>query len=229
MKIHGLQKLTLLDYPSKVACTVFIAGCNMRCPFCHNFELVEDIPEAVCDDKQLLSFLEKRKGMLDGVCLTGGEPLLNPGTPELMRAIKEMGYSVKLDTNGTSPGTLARVIEKGLCDYVAMDIKNSRERYAVTAGVEYFDTSPVEECVRLLASGDTDYELRTTVVRELLDEDSFRDIAEFCAGAKRFVLQSFVDRDTVRFSGLSAPDADELARYKAILSETIGDVSIRGV
>ena len=229
MKIHGLQKLTLLDYPSKVACTVFIAGCNMRCPFCHNFELVEDVPEAVCDDKELLSFLEKRKGMLDGVCLTGGEPLLNPGTPELMRAIKEMGYSVKLDTNGTSPGTLARVIEKGLCDYVAMDIKNSRERYAVTAGLESFDTSPVEECVRILASGDTDYELRTTVVRELHDEDSFRDISEFCAGAKRFVLQSFVDRDTVRFSGLSAPDADELGRYKAILSETIGDVSIRGV
>ena len=228
MQIHGLQKLTLLDYPGKVACTVFIAGCNMRCPFCHNFELVENIPPAVCDDTELLSFLEKRKGMLDGVCLTGGEPLLNPRTPELMRAVKRMGYSLKLDTNGTSPGMLSDILGEGLADYVAMDIKNSRDRYALTAGLDFFDTSAVDECIRILMEGGCDYELRTTVVRELHDEDSFRDIASWCAGAKRFVLQSFTDRDTVRYSGLSAPTDEELSVYKAILSETIEDVSIRG-
>ena len=229
MQIHGLQKLTLLDYPGKVACTVFIAGCNMRCPFCHNFELVEHIPQAVCDDGELISFLEKRKGMLDGVCLTGGEPLLNPGCLELMGRIKEMGYALKLDTNGTSPEKLAHVMERGLADYVAMDIKNSRDRYALTAGLESFDISPVEECVKMLIGGNTDYEFRTTVVRELHDVESFRDIAELCAGAKRFVLQGFVDRDTVRYSGLSSPGMEELELYKAVLSGTIGDVSIRGV
>ena len=228
MQIHGLQKLTLLDYPGKVACTVFIAGCNMRCPFCHNFELVENIPEPVCDDGELLSFLEKRKGMLDGVCLTGGEPLLNPRCTELMSRIKDMGYSLKLETNGTGPDRLSEVIEKGLADYIAMDIKNSRDRYALTAGLESFDISPVEESLSLLRSGRVDYELRTTVVRELHDDESFRDIASWCAGAKRFFLQSFVDRDSVRYSGLTEPSTEELSRYKAILSAAINEVGIRG-
>ena len=151
MNIHGLQKLTLLDYPGKVACTVFLAGCNLRCPFCHNSELIDaGAAEPVMDDGELLDFLKKRQGMLDGVAFTGGEPLLRPELPALLRCVRELGYPVKLDTNGTLPEALDRVLADGLVDYVAMDIKNSPARYAETCGVETFDMAPVYASIDLL-------------------------------------------------------------------------------
>ena len=229
MNIHGLQKLTLLDYPGKVACTVFLAGCNLRCPFCHNSELLDAAAaEPVMDDKALLDFLKKRKGMLDGVAFTGGEPLLRPELPELLHAVRSLGYPVKLDTNGTRPDALRRVIEEGLADYVAMDIKNSPERYAETCGVAEMDLSPVYASVELLLTGKVDHEFRTTVTAELHDDASFPAIGSMIAGAKRYFLQPFKDRDTVLFSGFHAPDGETLRRWAEIASPYVEAVGIRG-
>lgn len=229
MDIHGLQKLTLLDYPGKVACTVFLGGCNLRCPFCHNSELLDmHTAEPVMDDEQLLRFLEGRRGILEGVCFTGGEPLLRPELPELFKAIKAIGYPIKLDTNGCFPTRLAALLEGGLVDYVAMDIKNSPARYAMTCGLEKMDLTPIYESIELLRRGTVDYEFRTTVVDELHDENSFRDIAELISGAKRYFLQPFTDRDTVAFAGLHAPSAAQLTQYLDIVRPQVGEVALRG-
>ena len=229
MNIHGLQKLTLLDYPGRTACTVFLAGCNLRCPFCHNSELLDSgaVPP-VMDDGELLTFLKKRQGMLDGVCITGGEPLLNPALPELLRKIKALGYPVKLDTNGCFSERLRGLVKEGLVDYVAMDIKNSPSRYAETCGLPDMDLSPVLGSIELLKSGTVDYEFRTTVVDELHDADSFYDIAELIRGAKRYFLQPFADRDTVAFAGFHAPEPEKLREYAEIVRPAVESVRIRG-
>lgn len=229
MNIHGLQKLTLLDYPGRVACTVFLAGCNLRCPFCHNAELIDaGAAEPVMDDGQLLDFLKKRQGMLDGVAFTGGEPLLRPELPELLRRVRDLGYPVKLDTNGTLPEALRRVLDEGLVDYVAMDIKNSPERYAETCGVETVDMAPVYACIDLIRGKASDYEFRTTVTAELHDEESFAAIGPMIAGAKRYFLQPFKDRDTVAFSGFHAPDGEKLRAFADIVRPFVGAVEVRG-
>ena len=160
MRIGGLQKVTLLDYPGKVACTVFLPGCNLRCPFCHNGGLVLGPMPAELDSEELLAFLRKRRGLLDGVCVTGGEPLLRPDLPELLSQIKELGYPVKLDTNGGRPAQLRALAEAGLVDYVAMDVKNSPGRYGETAGVPGLDLAPFRESVSFLLQGTVDYEFR---------------------------------------------------------------------
>ena len=229
MDIHGLQKLTLLDYPGRVACTVFLGGCNLRCPFCHNSELLDlHTAEPVMTDAELLKFLESRRGVLDGVCITGGEPLLRPELPALLKAIKDMGYPVKLDTNGCFHEHLAYVLSENLVDYVAMDVKNCPDRYAETCGLMCMDLSPVFDSIDLLRSGTVDYEFRTTVVDELHDANGFYGIAELIAGAKRYFLQPFTDRDTVIYGGLHAPSADKLAEYADIVRPRVESVSIRG-
>ena len=227
MKIHGLQKLTLLDYPGRVACTVFLGGCDFRCPYCHNSELLDPGCPAQMEE-ELLSFLSKRRGLLDGVCVTGGEPLLRPELPDLLEKIRALGFSVKLDTNGSRPDRLRALLERGLADYVAMDIKNSPERYAETAGVPGLDPGPIRESAALLLEGRTDYEFRTTVVRQLHDEDSFRAIGPWLAGAKRYFLQSFEDRDTVPVGGLEPCSPEQLERFLAILRPHIPSASLRG-
>ena len=228
MNINGLQKLTLLDFPGKVACTVFLAGCNLRCPFCHNSELLDGTAEAVMDDGALLDFLKKRQGMLDGVAFTGGEPLLRPELPALLRKARDLGYAVKLDTNGTRPDALAAILRDGLADYVAMDIKNSPARYAETCGVETLDLSPVYRSIDLLRAGAADYEFRTTVVDELHDASDFAAIGEMIEGAKRYFLQPFRDRDTVAFAGFHAPDTQKLNACAAAVRGHVGAVEIRG-
>ena len=185
MWIHGLQKMTLLDYPGKVACTVFLDGCNFRCPFCHNSELLGVGFPPLMDDAELLRFLEKRKGVLDGVCITGGEPLIQKELPQLLRNVKNLGYSVKLDTNGSFPEKLSKMIEGGLIDYVAMDIKNSPERYGMTVGRENFDLKEVEKSVALLLQGVVDYEFRTTVVKHYHSKESFEEIGRWLAGTEK--------------------------------------------
>ena len=229
MKIHGLQKMTLLDYPGKVACTVFFGGCDMRCPFCHNAELLDGTAPPVMDEKELLSFLEKRKGLLDGVAITGGEPMLQKDLPSLAARIRELGYPVKLDTNGNHPELLREMIDRGLAQYVAMDIKNAPERYAETVGIPGFDLSPVMESVSLLLEGRTDYEFRTTVVAELHDDGSFEQIGKWIRGARRYFLQKFTDRDTVPFAGLHAPTDEQMHRWQNMLRADISQVELRGV
>ena len=229
MDIHGLQKLTLLDYPGRVACTVFLGGCNLRCPFCHNSELLDaHAAEPVMDDAELLKFLESRRGVLDGVCVTGGEPTLRPELSDLLRSIKALGYPVKLDTNGCFYEHLAYLLSEGLVDYVAMDIKNSPDRYAETCGLMCMDMSPVYDSVELLIKGSVDYEFRTTVVDELHDENCFYEIGRLISGAKCYFLQPFTDRDTVAFAGLHAPDAERLAGYAEIVRPYVQNVAIRG-
>ncbi len=229
MKIHGLQKMTLLDFPGKVACTVFLGGCDMRCPFCHNAELIDGTAPAVMEDGELLDFLKKRQGLLDGVAVTGGEPLLRGD--DLMRLaekIRDLGYPLKLDTNGTHPERLRKFIDAGLVSYVAMDIKNSPERYAETCGLWEMDLAPVRESVSLLMEGRTDYEFRTTTTAELHDAESFRKIGEWIRGAKRYYLQKFTDRDTVPFEGFHAPAEDEMQQYLAIARKYVPEAEIRG-
>ena len=229
MDIQGLQKMTLLDYPGKVACTVFLGGCDLRCPFCHNSGLVAGPMPAELDDGALLAFLDKRRGLLDGVCVTGGEPLLRPELPQLLSRIKELGYPVKLDTNGGRPERLRALLEAGLVDYVAMDIKNSPERYGETAGVPGLDLAPFRESVSLLLWGTVDYEFRTTVVREFHDADSFRAIGPWIAGARRYFLQSFVDRDSVLQAGLHPWDRETLASFGDLVRPYVEQVELRGV
>ena len=229
MKIHGLQKMTLLDFPGRVACTVFFGGCDMRCPFCHNAELLDGTAPAVMDDEELLTFLKKRQGLLDGVAFTGGEPLLQPELPELAAKIRDLGYPVKLDTNGTHPERLERMIRDGLVQYVAMDIKNSPERYAETAGRPDLDLTPVRESVSLLMNGTTDYEFRTTAVAELHDDRSFEQIGQWIRGAKHYFLQKFTDRDTVPFEGLHAPTDEQMRKWAEILRPDIPGVELRGL
>ena len=228
MKIYGLQKVTLLDYPGRVACTVFLSGCDMRCPWCHNSELAEGSAPPVMTLEELLAFLRRRKGLLDGVAVTGGEPLLRPELPELFARIRELGYPVKLDTNGLHPEPLRRLTEAGLVQYVAMDIKNSPGRYAETAGLPAVDLSAVQESIDLLMRGPADYEFRTTAVREFHDDDSFREIGPWLRGAKRYFLQKFTDRDTVPFAGLHAPEDADLRRWAELLRPDIPTVAVRG-
>ena len=229
MDIQGLQKLTLLDYPGKVACTVFLGGCNLRCPFCHNGELVLTPGPALMSQEELLTFLDRRRGLLDGVCVTGGEPLLRPDLPRLLEAVKEKGFLLKLDTNGGFPRALEDVIRRGLVDYVAMDIKNSPDRYPETAGVPGLDVEPYRESAALLLEGRVDYEFRTTVVRELHDEDSFRAIGPWLKGARRYFLQAFVDRDTVLSPGLHPCSQEEMEGFAALVRPFIPQVELRGV
>ena len=229
MNIQGLQKMTLLDFPGRVACTVFLSGCDFRCPFCHNGELLDGTAETLMTDRELLAFLEKRKGLLDGVAFTGGEPTLRPDLPALMAEIRAMGFAVKLDTNGNHPDALRRILGEGLVDYVAMDVKNSPERYGETIGIPDFDVSNIEKSLTLLKMSGVDYELRTTVVKEFHDEDSFRAIGPWIAGAKRYFLQCFTDRDTVPRQGLHAPEKDELERFADIVRPYVQEISLRGV
>ncbi|MDO4867587.1 MAG: anaerobic ribonucleoside-triphosphate reductase activating protein [Clostridia bacterium] len=229
MKIHGLQKMTLLDFPGRVACTVFLGGCDFRCPFCHNFELVDGSAPAIMEDGELFAFLEKRRGLLDGVAITGGEPCLRPDLPDLLRRIRALGYGVKLDTNGTHPALLKAILDEGLADYVAMDVKNSPEKYAQTVGLEAVDLAPIRESVRLLLSGGVDYEFRTTVVDELHAAADFEAIGAWIAGARRYFLQSFTDRDSVPFGNLHAPSREKLEQYLGIARRHVPDSALRGV
>ena len=235
MLIHGLQKMTLLDFPGRVACTVFLGGCDFRCPFCHNSDLLDMNAEPLMDDAELLKFLKTRQGLLDGVAFTGGEPLLRRDLPELFRRVRELGYAVKLDTNGTSPDRLSALIEEGLVDYVAMDVKNSRERYAVTVGRgrpgdSFADSlDRIERSIALLLEGRVPYEFRTTVVREFHDDDSFRGIAEMIRGAEHYFLQCFTDRDSVLLGGLHAPSREDMERFADLVRPAVKDVQIRGM
>ena len=229
MKIHGLQKMTLLDFPGRVACTVFTGACDFRCPFCHNFELVDGSAPAVMDEEELLAFLKKRRGLLDGVAVTGGEPCLHRDLINLLAQIRDLGYAVKLDTNGNHPDVLEEILIRGLADYVAMDIKNSPGKYAGTIGLSSIDLSPIRRSIGLLMKSGKDYEFRTTVVSQFHEDRDFEEIGRMIQGARVYYLQAFTDRDSVPFAGLSAPSKEELERYAGIVRPFVGQVHIRGV
>ncbi len=229
MKLFGLQKLTLLDYPGHTACTVFTGGCNFRCPFCHNAPLVTKIDaDTFMEEDVFLSFLRKRKGILDGVCITGGEPLLQPDIAAFIRKIKTEGFLVKLDTNGSFPEKLREILDEGLADYVAMDIKNTFSKYAMTAGTEV-DIQKIGESMDLLLSGSADYEFRTTVVRELHTEADISEIAQRIAGARRYFLQNFVHSENLIAENFSAHAPETLEKMKKLAQDFVPETKIRGI
>ena len=235
MVIRGLQKLTLLDYPGKVACTVFTDGCNFACPFCHNASLVHrpDTPPnhaaPAISQAEVLAFLAKRKGILDGVCITGGEPLLQAGLGAFLQEVKAMGFAVKLDTNGSLPTRLKELVGAGLVDYVAMDIKNSPERYAETIGRRIYDLSAVRESVDFLRSLPDRYEFRTTVVSEFHTEADIAAIADWLAGSERYFLQSFRDSGDILSPGLHAHTPETLHTFLSVVRAKIPNASLRGI
>ena len=231
MLISGLQKLTLLDYPGTVACTVFTGGCNFRCPFCHNSALV--LPELMDKNNmadKVLSFLEKRRGVLDGVAVTGGEPLLHADMPEFLAKIRAMGYKIKLDTNGSFPDRLIEIVEAGLVDRVAMDIKNPPELYAQTVGLKSLDMEPIERSKNFLLEGRVDYEFRTTVVKGLHTAESIAAAAEWIKGAKEYYLQHFKDSgQLLDGSGLEAFTETEMNALADAARPYVPAVELRGI
>ncbi|MBQ9930461.1 MAG: anaerobic ribonucleoside-triphosphate reductase activating protein [Oscillospiraceae bacterium] len=230
MIISGLQKMTLLDYPGRVACTVFLQGCNFRCPFCHNSGLLGAAQDETIPVEELLSFLRKRTGILDGVCITGGEPTLQSDLPALLRQIKALGYHIKLDTNGSRPDMLKALVEEKLIDYVAMDVKNCPDRYGETTGLPQMSAG-IEESIAFLLTDAVDYEFRTTVVEEFHTEENIMAMGQWLARMgrpKRLFLQPYADRDSVLARGLSTPTAEKLNRFKAALAPYAEFVEIRG-
>ncbi len=229
MKIYGLQKLTLLDYPEKTACTVFLGGCDFRCPFCHNYELIDGTAKPVMETEELFLFLKKRCGLLDGVVITGGEPCLHPDLADLLKEIRALGFLVKLDTNGYHPDMLERILSRNLADYVAMDIKNSPAKYAMTAGLDTLDLNRIKDSIFLLTHGTAGYEFRTTVVEEFHTAEDFHEIGNLIKGADNYYLQSFTDRDTVPFGNLHAPSVSSMKTYASIAEEYVKHVHLRGI
>lgn len=230
IKLFGLQKLTLLDYPQKMASTIFTGGCNMRCPFCQNSDLVflsENTSQIKTDD--ILSFLEKRKHVLEGVCITGGEPLLNDALAPFLRNIKDLGYKVKLDTNGSFPKRLKKLVDEKLIDYVAMDIKNCPDRYAETTGVSNFNMEPIQESITYLLENHIPYEFRTTVVKEYHTAEDMLAIGKWIEGANAYYLQNFQDSECVIKKGLHSCSKEELESYVEILKPYIANTSLRGI
>ncbi|MDI9506135.1 MAG: anaerobic ribonucleoside-triphosphate reductase activating protein [Bacillota bacterium] len=231
IKIAGFQKLTLLDYPGKVACTAFTIGCNYRCPFCHNSALV--LPERFAVDirhDHLFAFLKKRIGVLEGVCITGGEPTLHSGLRSFIQQVKDMGYAVKLDTNGSNPCLLTRLMEEGLLDYVAMDIKNTLAKYPQTVGISGLNVDSVVKSTELLLQKRIPFEFRTTLVREYHTPEDIREIGRWLQGAPRYILQSFVDSGDLVGCEALHPLAEPQMRVMAhILQPYMGNVELRGV
>lgn len=229
MLIAGLQKLTLLDFPGRIACTVFLPGCNLRCPFCHNASLV--LPRGDVSgmaEDELLAFLQKRRGRLQGACITGGEPTLYPDLPNLLRQIHLLGYEVKLDTNGTNPQMLRTILADGLADYVAMDIKNSPARYAETCGgVDILNK--VRESAALLMESGTDYEFRTTLAHPLHAVEDMAAIGQWLSGAKRYFLQQFVDSGDLIGTGLSPLTPEEMEAMREAVLPYIKETTLRGI
>ena len=246
MYISGLQKLTLLDYPGHLAATLFLDASNFRCPFCHNRGLVLQSEDGWFLEDEVLKFLKKRAGMLDGVCISGGEPTLHRDLPALIGRVKELGYDVKLDTNGTNPDMLRELLNENLLDYIAMDVKAGRGNYAAAAGIQAENSeslpfspkadrngflSRIQRSIDIIRNSETDYEFRTTVVKGIHTDNDFRDIAQWLAGSRRFFLQSFRDCDTILLPdhNFSAFPEEDMLRILSIIKKTIPDASLRGM
>ena len=230
MHILGFQKTTLLDYPGKLAATIFLGGCNFRCPFCHNREIVVHPNQSnELDRSEILHTLSKRSNILDAVCITGGEPTLFPDLPELIKEIRELGLLVKLDTNGSNPDMLQSLIDQKLLDYVAMDLKNSPSKYPLTIG-HSLDLDKIYTSVDLLKQNMVDYEFRTTVVKELHNAQDFVEIGQWISGAKRYYLQNFVNSDRLICPNVfSSYPKESLLQFLTLLRPYVTEVDLRGI
>ena len=230
MDFAGMQSLTLLDYPGKVACILFVRGCNLRCPFCHNASLVCENPENAFSEEKVLAYLKKRQRILEGVVISGGEPLLYPDLLSFLRKVRELGYAIKIDTNGTNPQRLKEIVREGLADYIAMDIKNSPALYGKTTGIANPDLSAIEESKEFLLGGAVDYEFRTTVVDGLHTPESIAEAARWIRGAKRYFLQSFKNSGNLLApENLSTYSEEQMNELLAIAKRDIPAAALRGI
>lgn len=230
MKLVGLQKMTVLDFPGRVACIVFAFGCNFKCPFCHNASLVVGEGESYITEDEFFDYLKKRQGILDGVCVTGGEPLIQNDIEDFLKKIKSFGYQIKLDTNGSYPEKLKKLVREDLVDYVAMDIKNSPEFYSVTAGKDDVDFEKIKQSIDFLINeADIEYEFRTTVVAEFHNEEVFDDIGKLIKGAKNYYLQGFVDSGDLIGKNLTALPKQIMQKIAKRVEPYVENVGIRGV
>ena len=230
MVILGLQKTTLLDYPGKVASTIFTAGCNFRCPYCHNSELVIPPADAIAySNKELFEHLVAKKKILDGVCITGGEPTIHKDLPDFIKQIKDLGLLVKLDSNGTNPDMLDSLIANHLVDYIAMDIKNSKAKYNEIACMKNFDLSPIEQSVEILKENNIDYEFRTTIIKECHEKSDIVAIGEWLKGANAYFLQSYKESENVLNPIFSAHTIDTLKEFVNLLKPFIPNTQLRGI
>ena len=230
MRIVGLMKTTLLDYPDKVASTIFTGGCNFRCPYCHNGDLVLDFANMEpYSEEEIFEHLNKRKNTLNGVCITGGEPTLQADLPEFIKKVKDLGLLVKLDSNGTNPDMIRKLLDDKLLDYIAMDIKHCKERYNEVACMKNYNIKPIEESVNIIMNSDIDYEFRTTVVSQFHEIQDIEKIGKWIAGAKRYFLQNFEDHGTCIQSGLSGVGTKTLEEMKETAKPYVKEIEIRGV
>ncbi len=227
MNIQGYQKMTLLDFPGKVACTVFTGGCNLRCPFCHNADLVRHPVKGASMEDEVLEYLERRKGLIDGVCVTGGEPLLQPDLSAFLQKVKGMGYLVKLDTNGMLPGRLAEVLDSGLLDYVAMDVKSSPEGYSRAVGCDV-DAAVFEKSIRLIQDSGVAHEFRTTAVKGIHTVEDFSGIGRWIGRDEPYFIQCFQDSGNLLASGCQAFSPDETAALLAAAKAHLPRAAVRG-
>lgn len=228
MKLAGLQKTTLLDFPEKLACTVFTAGCNFRCPYCHNASLVEPGPDTpLLSEEDFFCFLEKRRGILEGVCVSGGEPLLHGDIAVFLRRIRSLGFAVKLDTNGSFPDRLKELVVEELVDYIAMDLKHKPEDYSRAVGLPGYDPAPVLESAAFLIEGHVPYEFRCTTVKELHTAEDFQAMGELVQGALRFFLQRFTDSGDVLMSGFHPMDEETIQKGLSLLAKIVEHTEIR--
>ena len=230
MNISGIQKLTLLDFPGKLACTVFTSGCNFRCPFCHNASLVLPGMSDHIDEQEVFSFLKKREGILEGVCITGGEPCLQPDLETFIRKVRDIGFAVKLDTNGSFPEKLSSLLEKGFLDYVAMDIKTSKERYPEVCGVQnerLFEN--VQKSVEILKSSSVPHEFRTTTARELQTKEDFEKIGRWLSGEKRYFIQQYEASGELVGDEMTPYEKEELTEFVKVMKNFVENVEIRGI
>lgn len=227
MNIQGVQKLTLLDYPGKLACTIFTAPCNLRCPFCHNSSLITGTNESL-HWEELKSFLLSRQGVLDGVCITGGEPALHRALPTYLSEIKAMGFSIKLDTNGTKPDVIRQLVRSQLVDYIALDVKNSKSRYSETAGVSEINLAPIVETIEFLLTDSVEYEFRTTVVKEFHSREDLLDLAHWIQGARRYFLQTFLPSQEVLQPGLNPYSKEEMEQFLKLIKPLVPNAELRG-
>ena len=230
MNICGYQKTTLLDYPGHVAATIFTGGCNFRCPFCHNSDLVVNSTMSPCiSQEEIFSFLKKRKNVLSGICITGGEPTLQTNLSEFIKKVRFLGYKIKLDTNGYRPDVISSLLEDNLLDYIAMDIKAGLSNYAKVSGIPNLDTSKIKESISIIENSGIDYEFRTTVVKELHNRQDFLEISEMLSSSSSYFIQSFKDSGNILTPGLSSCDTDTLNQYLAIVKNKLPFSSLRGI
>lgn len=228
MEIYGLQKTTLIDWPGKVACTAFLGGCDFRCPYCHNSSLMTPQEAGTIPEEEFFAFLKRRTELLDGVCITGGEPLLQSGLTEFLKRIKALGYLVKFDTNGNHPEKMIGLWEQGLIDYVAMDVKNCLERYAETAGIIGLNLNPIRKSVAWLLSGRLEYEFRTTVVKQFHNAEDVIRIGQWLEGANRYYLQSFVPNSAILATGLEPWPRTVMELFQHLIQPYVPAVELRG-